>query len=204
MGTKKISELTELETLNNNDLVAVVDVANEATKKMTAKKLGAATGIPTDAVIGFEGDTIPGGYEEIDGKALIMGRVDTDYTITSTQNYEDIIIRTTQNIKKGNGISLQNNGEFSIGNGVSLVKISVVLTIQSGSSEVLGLQIYKNSQVLTNTFKYKYGTNFDAYSIANYIIEVQEGDVIFVAAYIDVSGTSLNIKAGTYITIEEL
>lgn len=140
----------------------------------------------------------------LDEKSLIMGRVDADYTITSTQNYEDIIIRTTQNIKKGNGISLQNDGKFSIGNGVSLVKISVVLTIQSDSSEVLGLQIYKNSQVLTNTFKYKYGTNFDAYSIANYIIEVQEGDVIFVAAYIDVSGTSLNIKAGTYITIEEL
>lgn len=66
MGTKKISELTELETLSNNDLVAVVDTANQATKKMTAKKLGAATGIPTNAIIGYDGNTIPSGYEEID------------------------------------------------------------------------------------------------------------------------------------------
>lgn len=67
MSTKKISELQSLEMLSNNDLVPVVDTANEATKKITAKQLGAATGIPTNAVIGYDGNTIPSGYEEVDG-----------------------------------------------------------------------------------------------------------------------------------------
>lgn len=36
MGTKKISELEELETLNDDDLIPIVDSENEATRKMTA------------------------------------------------------------------------------------------------------------------------------------------------------------------------
>lgn len=34
MGTKKISELVETTELNDNDLIAVVDITNDATKKM--------------------------------------------------------------------------------------------------------------------------------------------------------------------------
>ena len=35
MGTKKISELVELETLNDDDLIPIVDNENEQTKKIT-------------------------------------------------------------------------------------------------------------------------------------------------------------------------
>lgn len=39
MGTKKISELDEITELNDNDLILVVDVTNEVTKKMKASKI---------------------------------------------------------------------------------------------------------------------------------------------------------------------
>lgn len=39
MGTKKISELDELTELNNDDLLAVVDSTNEATKKISVANL---------------------------------------------------------------------------------------------------------------------------------------------------------------------
>lgn len=67
MATKKISELQELETLNNNDLIPVVDTENESTKKVTFRTLGTASSMPTGSIIGYDGDTIPGGYEETDG-----------------------------------------------------------------------------------------------------------------------------------------
>lgn len=204
MGTKKISELTELETLSNNDLVAVVDTANEATKKMTAKKLGAATGIPTDAVIGFEGDTIPGGYEETDGKCLIMGRVNTDYFKTATVSYQEDIMLITQNFKKGTGLSIQSDGKFVVGSGVSVVKVSSTVNIQSGNSNIFGIVLYKSSEEKMGVYRAKYSTNYDNYSFANYILEVQQGDTIWVSTYIDVNGNSITVKTGSYITIEEL
>lgn len=64
MATKKISELQELETLNNNDLIPVVDIENESTKKVTFRTLGTASSMPTGSIIGYDSDTIPGGYEE--------------------------------------------------------------------------------------------------------------------------------------------
>lgn len=46
MGTKKISELNETISLNNNDLIPVVDTENEATKKVTVGNLsGAVNGV---------------------------------------------------------------------------------------------------------------------------------------------------------------
>lgn len=39
MGTKKISELTEITELNDNDLIPVVDSENEATKKIKKSNL---------------------------------------------------------------------------------------------------------------------------------------------------------------------
>lgn len=39
MATKKISELTETTELNDNDLIAVVDVENDTTKKITKNNL---------------------------------------------------------------------------------------------------------------------------------------------------------------------
>lgn len=65
MGTKKISELQELETLNDNDLIPIVDSENEATKKVTIENFKkimkinvlTVTGIPDSN--GFLSTTIP-------------------------------------------------------------------------------------------------------------------------------------------------
>lgn len=85
MATKKISELQELETLNNNDLIPVVDTENESTKKVTFRALGAASSMPTGSIIGYDGNTIPGGYEETTNimKTIWTGNLYTKQSSTS-------------------------------------------------------------------------------------------------------------------------
>ena len=45
MATKKITELNELETANDNDLLVIVDVANNETKKIKAVNIGTGGGV---------------------------------------------------------------------------------------------------------------------------------------------------------------
>lgn len=167
-------------------------------------KIKTLIGIPTNGIIGYDGSTIPAGYEEVAGKSVIMGRVDTDYSKTATANWQETDILTTQKIKKGNGISMQSNGQFLIGSGINAVKVSAILNCQSSNNNLFGITLYKNSEKLTGVYNVKYSTSYGFYSIANYPVEVQQGDVIKVKSYIDVNGNSLTVKNGTYITIEEV
>lgn len=97
MATKKISELQELETLNNNDLIPVVDTENESTKKVTFRALGAASSMPTGSIIGYDGNTIPGGYEEININSFDTATQSANGLMSSADKTKlDNIMRTNQ------------------------------------------------------------------------------------------------------------
>lgn len=63
----KISELNEALEADNEDLIPVVDVDENSTKKISVLNLSKKNGVPTGGIMGYDGDTIPSGYEEVDG-----------------------------------------------------------------------------------------------------------------------------------------
>lgn len=162
-------------------------------------------GILEGTIVDYDGETVPEGYEEVENKNMIMTEVKSQYNVTASTNYQQDTIKSTLSVKRGTKITLQEDGGFRIGKGINLIKVSTCMNIQTASTnKLLGLSFFKNTARLVTCYKIKYGTSYDFYDMSNYLIEVVEGDVIYPKTYIDVSGDSITIKPGTYITIEEV
>jgi len=73
MANIKISELNELipSQISTNDVLPIVDVSADETKKITLENLAnAGSGLPIGAIMEFAGDTAPAGYLICDGSAI--------------------------------------------------------------------------------------------------------------------------------------
>lgn len=112
----------------------------------------------------------------------------------------------------GNKLSLQNGG-IKIGAGVSKIKVSGCLLEEVNDIGLYGCYIYKNEALLANAIN----VGFNYIPVANQmfkttcqpiLVDVQEGDTIYLNAYVNQSNLTVKIK--TYngrtanITIEEV
>lgn len=61
----KISELPQASTVNNTDVIPIVQ--GGTTKQANLGIVASAGGVPTNSIIQYDGNTIPAGYEEVNG-----------------------------------------------------------------------------------------------------------------------------------------
>lgn len=138
-------------------------------------------------------------------KTSIMGKITDNTTLTATANYQEKDVQLNSSVSIGNKITLQNNGTFIIGANVSKIKVSGIINFTSSNNGVYGINIYRNLSRQAAVYKNKTSGQYEQITVSDYIIDVQENDIITLKLYIDVSGNSANLQAsGTYLTIEEI
>lgn len=117
------------------------------------------------------------------GKNYIQVRPTTDYAIKATNTLE-VVPLTTQLVKGGNKLILNSNGTITIGRGVSRIKVSSSITFANvTTSTTKNLYYYLNEGNVRFIQSYAPANYSTIVSIADYYIDVNEGDVFSLRTY---------------------
>lgn len=182
--------------------VATISVTDKDGTRTTTVADGADLtdgAVPTGAVIGFDGSTIPGGFEEVSEKSIITAGINGNLTMTSMQEYLTLV----EQQKRGTELSIQ-NGNIIIGNGITKVKISANMNYQSGiqAGDLVELDIYRNNTLVTRAVT-RTQASWAFLSCSPRLVAVTSGDIIkFMAWENNRTGALINV-ADTWITVEE-
>lgn len=140
-------------------------------------------------------------------KHILKAILDTDNTtITSSKDYDSVLVPLKQYIKMGNKLSFS-NGKIVIGSGVNYIRISaqVMMSYIPSSLRIMGLAVYiTNSQVYTN-YGIRTSSDFLTYNAPGMIFPVKAGDTVSVHVYIEPSGTSVKLRKysqSTFLQVE--
>lgn len=142
--------------------------------------------------------------EEAILKDIMFATNTSGYTTTSTAAE---IVPLTATINIGDKLSISDDGGVLIGSGVSIIKASGQLNYKTPSAENgrHALYIYKNSSVVANSVFRSEGTeSYQCVSSPNALIEVEEGDIIYLKARSqDAEGAVIyNATRTNYLTVE--
>ena len=140
-------------------------------------------------------------------KHILKAILATDNTtITSSQDYDAVLVPLKQYIKMGNKLSFS-NGKIVIGSGVNYIRISaqVMMSYLPSSLGIMGLTVYiTNSQVYTN-YGIRTSSDFLTYNAPGMIFPAKAGDTVSVHVYIEPSGTSVKLRKysqSTFLQVE--
>lgn len=131
---------------------------------------------------------------------------DDNTTITSSKDYDSVLVPLKQYIKMGNKLSFS-NGKIVVGSGVNYIRISaqVMMSYIPSSLRIMGLAVYiTNSQVYTN-YGIRTSSDFLTYNAPGMIFPVKAGDTVSVHVYIEPSGTSVKLRKysqSTFLQVE--
>lgn len=131
---------------------------------------------------------------------------DDNTTITSSKDYDSVLVPLKQYIKMGNKLSFS-NGKIVIGSGVNYIRISaqVMMSYIPSSLRIMGLAVYiTNSQVYTN-YGIRTSSDFLTYNAPGMIFPAKAGDTVSVFIYIEPSGTSVKLRKysqSTFLQVE--
>nr|DAY80315.1 MAG TPA: protein of unknown function DUF859 [Caudoviricetes sp.] len=140
-------------------------------------------------------------------KHILKAILDTDNTtITSSKDYDSVLVPLKQYIKMGNKLSFS-NGKIVIGSGVNYIRISaqVMMSYIPSSLRIMGLAVYiTNSQVYTN-YGIRTSSDFLTYNAPGMIFPAKAGDTVSVFIYIEPSGTTVKLRKysqSTFLQVE--
>lgn len=140
-------------------------------------------------------------------KHILKAILDTDNTtITSSKDYDSVLVPLKQYIKMGNKLSFS-NGKIVIGSGVNYIRISaqVMMSYIPSSLRIMGLAVYiTNSQVYTN-YGIRTSSDFLTYNAPGMIFPAKAGDTVSIHVYIEPSGTSVKLRKysqSTFLQVE--
>ena len=140
-------------------------------------------------------------------KHILTAILDTDNTtITSSKDYDSVLVPLKQYIKMGNKLSFS-NGKIVIGSGVNYIRISaqVMMSYIPSSLRIMGLAVYiTNSQVYTN-YGIRTSSDFLTYNAPGMIFPAKAGDTVSIHVYIEPSGTSVKLRKysqSTFLQVE--
>lgn len=140
-------------------------------------------------------------------KHILKAILATDNTtITSSQDYDAVLVPLKQYIKMGNKLSFS-NGKIVIGSGVNYIRISaqVMMSYIPSSLGIMGLAVYiTNSQVYTN-YGIRTSSDFLTYNAPGMIFPAKAGDTVSIHVYIEPSGTSVKLRKysqSTFLQVE--
>lgn len=140
-------------------------------------------------------------------KHILKAILATDNTtITSSQDYDAVLVPLKQYIKMGNKLSFS-NGKIVIGSGVNYIRISaqVMMSYIPSSLRIMGLAVYiTNSQVYTN-YGFRTSSDFLTYNAPGMIFPAKAGDTVSIHVYIEPSGTSVKLRKylqSTFLQVE--
>lgn len=132
---------------------------------------------------------------------------DDNTTITSSKDYDAILVPLgEQYLKFGDKLSLS-NGKILIGSGVNYIRISaqVMMSYIPSSLRIMGLAVYiTNSQVYTN-YGIRTSSDFLTYNAPGMIFPAKAGDTVSIHVYIEPSGTSVKLRKysqSTFLQVE--
>lgn len=131
---------------------------------------------------------------------------DDNTTITSSKDYDSVLVPLKQYIKMGNKLSFS-NGKIVVGSGVNYIRISaqVMMSYIPSSLRVMGLAVYiTNSQVYTN-YGIRTSSDFLTYNAPGMIFPAKAGDTVSVFIYIEPSGTTVKLRKysqSTFLQVE--
>lgn len=140
-------------------------------------------------------------------KHILKAILATDNTtITSSKDYDYVLVPLKQYIKMGNKLSFS-NGKIVIGSGVNYIRISaqVMMSYIPSSLRIMGLAVYiTNSQVYTN-YGIRTSSDFLTYNAPGMIFPAKAGDTVSVFIYIEPSGTTVKLRKysqSTFLQVE--
>lgn len=140
-------------------------------------------------------------------KHILKAILDTDNTtITSSKDYDSVLVPLKQYIKMGNKLSFS-NGKIVIGSGVNYIRISaqVMMSYIPSSLRIMGLVVYiTNSQVYTN-YGIRTSSDFLTYNAPGMIFPAKAGDTVSIHVYIEPSGTTVKLRKysqSTFLQVE--
>lgn len=140
----------------------------------------------------------------INGHSILMCKPATNQTVTSSSNFSAYTVNLSESVIKGSKFSTSNN-TITIGSGVDNIKISATLNIEdSTSNDILGLIIMKNTEWVYDSYYVKAGTLYGSHTVSDFVVPVEENDVITLKLYVHSSSRTVTIKTTSYITIEEI
>lgn len=131
---------------------------------------------------------------------------DDNTTITSSKDYDSVLVPLKQYIKMGNKLSFS-NGKIVVGSGVNYIRISaqVMMSYIPSSLRIMGLAVYiTNSQVYTN-YGIRTSSDFLTYNAPGMIFPAKAGDTVSVFIYIEPSGTTVKLRKysqSTFLQVE--
>lgn len=131
---------------------------------------------------------------------------DDNTIITSSKDYDSVLVPLKQYIKMGNKLSFS-NGKIVIGSGVNYIRISaqVMMSYIPSSLRIMGLAVYiTNSQVYTN-YGIRTSSDFLTYNAPGMIFPAKAGDTVSVFIYIEPSGTTVKLRKysqSTFLQVE--
>lgn len=131
---------------------------------------------------------------------------DDNTIITSSKDYDSVLVPLKQYIKMGNKLSFS-NGKIVIGSGVNYIRISaqVMMSYIPSSLRIMGLAVYiTNSQVYTN-YGIRTSSDFLTYNAPGMIFPVKAGDTVSIHVYIEPSETSVKLRKysqSTFLQVE--
>lgn len=131
---------------------------------------------------------------------------DDNTIITSSKDYDSVLVPLKQYIKMGNKLSFS-NGKIVIGSGVNYIRISaqVMMSYIPSSLRIMGLAVYiTNSQVYTN-YGIRTSSDFLTYNAPGMIFPAKAGDTVSVFIYIEPSGTNVKLRKysqSTFLQVE--
>ena len=113
-------------------------------------------------------------------KNYLQIRPTSDYTI-QVNNTTEIVPLTHQLVKGGSKLTLNSDGTVTIGAGVSRIKVSSSITWANVSAGTKNLYYYLNESNVR--FIQSYGNGTTIVTIADYYIDVNEGDIFSLRTY---------------------
>lgn len=214
MANIKISELDELEEIADQDLFVIVDSDENITKKIQASNLNIKGGdtLPIGGIIEYNGTTVPDGYEKVSDGSIIekncisVKRVESSLSATAWQTYD--VSFPTISAQKGNKLSVNENGQIVIGEGINYVKASLNFEVASSvgaTDEYIQCKITKNSNLMGVGRVYNLTANIrQLVTVTPILIPVTQGDIIKMQITPSLT-TTLTLGGGNYayLTVEE-
>lgn len=165
------------------------------------------SGIPNIALskngVGIMGkyDEDVGGDLQIRGKNPFKRQVATAYLEDGAPDIKNVKVPLSGIITNSDKLTLSNNG-IKIGAGISKILVSGNVFLQSSSNtSYLWTSIRKNTTEISIAID-NYNTYFASTSHSPKLVDVKEGDIIYLWKIDDASGTLRGANKNTYLTVE--
>ncbi len=202
----KISELDELQKATDQDLLVIVDVANNNTKKIQAGNLGIL--VPKTTKTTSDTETYSCNYINKITEKNILSAYNTSDGSEVTE-YGNTYLTLDSSVSTGSKLSLV-DGKVKIGAGVSKIMISGLVRYyyknnSSTTDYELGAYIYKNSSPVVSCRRtvHKSEINIsDTIALTPRIITAKENDLISLVFYSTTGQITRKYLSESYLTVE--